>query len=877
MRPGREYFMKNIMKFRCLLILSFGITILHSETYQFQSSNRVTTILDTGWLFNKSDNASFSGGTSFNDAGWTRVCIPHSNIITKHAFLDTASYRIITWYRKHFTPPASFNGRRFLLEFQGVSIVATVYVNGSSVGTSHKGAYTPFTIDITDKVKAGQDNVIAVKVDSKRHTDIPPEVTSRLNMDFMVFGGIVRPVTLIVADPLYIDWTFVSTENPTQNTPSNPMVLAKTNVINRNGVQKVCTVITDIVDNANNIVAKASSQVTIPANGMMTVSQTTSAISNPRLWSIDSPNLYNVYIQLQGDAGVIDEYKTRMGIRSLTFNKNDGQCYLNGQAIKLRGLNRHETYPYIGRAAPKRLQRKDAEILKYELGCNLVRASHYPQAPDFLDRCDEIGLLVLEEIPGWQILDGGAEWRAIEMQTLNDMIIRDRNHPSVLSWGCRVNETLDDEWYQTTNATARMLDSTRLTHGVRFGKGTDSAYFYEDIWTQNFVVPGNDPARIPYITTEFAGHTVLQQAHSWDDDQILVNQIMETTHGHGFGMDALYGSKKWAGLVGWCAFDYNSPHANATDRETGRGNMSFVSPHGVSSIFRLPKLAAYFYQSQRDPALYGPMVHICSYWTSASSSNILVVSNCDDVELYQDGVLVSTKNKVYTNLPHPCFLWTKVYYKPGELKAIGYIGGIQKATHSVWNPGNPKTLLLQPDTNVIYENGDMTRVVVSLLDEHGQILHLRADSVTLSVIGEGDFIGEPKTALEGGQIAFYVKTRAAQRGTITCQASCAGLSGTASISVIENRGVITGVLSDQTTKTSALENRSHYFSTVGTRIAVPRWVGKDDMVLVYDCSGRLLVNTKAEKFIDLKNFGIAPGLHVVRIVNLEKKNGKMPQ
>jgi beta-galactosidase len=829
----------------------------------------MATILDTGWLFNKSDNASFSGGTSFNDAGWTKVCIPHSNVITKHAYLDTASYRIITWYRKHFSPPSSLNGKRFLLEFQAVSVVATVYVNGASVGTPHKGAYTPFTLDITDKVKTGQDNVIAVKVDSKYHREIPPEgkVDNGMSaIDFLIFGGIVRPVNLIVVDPLYIEWTFVSTENPSKNLPSNPAVIAQTNIINRYGVQKNCTIITSIVDGANTIVATVSSQVILPANGTLTVNQTTGPLSSPRLWSIDSPNLYNVYIQLQDELGCIDEYRTRMGVRSLTFDKNDGLCYLNGQAIKLRGLNRHETYPYIGRAAPKRLQRKDADILKYELGCNLVRASHYPQSPDFLDRCDEIGLLVLEEIPGWQILDNGTEWRAIEMQSLIDMVVRDRNHPCILSWGCRANETVDDVWYQSTNNTARTLDPTRLTHGVRFSKGVNPNYFYEDIWTRNFMIPDStDP--IPYITTEYAGHTVRQQAHSWDDDAILLNQITEDPYGHGYGINALYASAKWAGLVGWCAFDYNSPHANASKSETGRGNMSFVSPHGVSSIFRLPKLAAYFYQSQRDPALYGPMVHICSYWTPASSSNIFVVSNCDDVDLYQDGVLISTKRKHFTNLPHPIFLWTGVNYKPGELKAIGSIGGIQKATHSVWNPGNPTNLLVQPDTNVIYEGGDMTRVTVSLLDEHGQILHLRADSITLSASGAGDFIGEEKTALEGGQMAFYVKTRA-ERGVITCQANCAGLSGTASISVIENRGFTTGIQSKQTVKTSALENRSHYFSTVGTRVAVPRWAGKDDMVLVYDCSGKLLASKKAEKIIDLKKFGIAPGLHIVRILSV---------
>lgn len=866
--------MSGRMMFKFFFILSFVVSILHSETFQVVNSNRVTTILDTGWLFNKSNDASFSGGTSFNDASWSKVCIPHSNVITKHAFLDTASFRIITWYRKHFTPPASLNGRRFLLEFQGVATVATVYVNGSGVGVPHKGAYTPFTLDITEQVKAGQDNVIAVKVDSKRHTEIPPEVDTRLNMDFMIFGGIVRPVTLIVTDPLYIDWTFVSTENPSQIAPSNPVVSAKTSVINRYGVQKKCTVITNIVDESKTIVAQASSQVTLPANGTLTVSQTTGTLSNPRLWSVDSPNLYNVYVQLQDESGCIDEYRTRMGIRSLTFNKTDGQCYLNGQPIKLRGLNRHETYPYIGRAAPKRLQRRDADILKYELGCNLVRASHYPQSPDFLDRCDEIGLLVLEEIPGWQVLDDGAEWRALEMQVLVDMVKRDRNHPSILSWGCRANETQDDVWYKSTNDSARALDPTRLTHGVRFSKGSDPAYFYEDIWTRNFKFP-TDRDPIPYITSEFAGHTVLQQAHSWDDDKILVNHIMENAHGHGFGLNAMYGNTKWAGLIGWCAFDYNSPHRNATNSEIGRGNMSYVSPHGVSSIFRLPKLAAYFYQSQRDPVLYGPMVHICSYWTPNSLSNILVVSNCDEVELYQDGVLVTTKNKVYPNLPHPCFLWTGVKYKPGELKAIGYIDGVQKATDFVRNPGTPSKLSVVPDTSVIFEGGDITQVTVSLLDEHGQILHLRADSISLSASGAGDFIGEAKTALEGGQMAFYIKTRASQKGTITCQASCAGLNGTATITVIE-KGFTTGIKTAPPETRLAVTERKVCYTIVEGKISTPHWAGKNDIVLVYDCSGKLLVNTKAEKVIDLRKLGIAPGLHVVRIVNKFKMQTEKP-
>ncbi|NLE01350.1 MAG: glycoside hydrolase family 2 protein, partial [Fibrobacter sp.] len=802
------------------------ITGTYAGTYIPQKSNRINIPLDTGWLFNKSDNASFSGGTAFNDANWTAVCLPHSNVITKHAYLDTASFRIITWYRRHFTAPVSYNNRRFLLEFQAVATVATVYVNGSMVGTPHKGAYTPFTLDITEKIKFGQDNVIAVKVDSKRHIEIPPEVSSRLNMDFMVFGGIVRPVTMIITDPVYVDWTFVSTQNPSQTAPINPTVQVKTQVINKNSTQRTCTITTSIVDNTNTVVAQASSQAIIPAGGSKIVDQTTSAISNPHLWDIDDPYLYSVYIQIHDEGGCVDEYKTRMGIRSLTLSKIDGQCYLNGKKLKLRGLNRHETYPYIGRAASKRLQRKDADILKYELGCNLVRTSHYPQAPEFLDRCDEIGLLVLEEIPGWQLLDNGTEWRNIQMQTLVDMVIRDRNHPCILSWGCRVNESQDDAWYKSTNETARSLDPTRLTHGVRFSKAIDPAYFWEDIWTRNFILPDdNKPASeliLPYITTEFAGHTLQQQAHSWDNDSTLILQITNNSYGHATGLNANYKSVKWAGLVGWCAFDYNSPHANATTAAVGRNLMSYVSPHGVSSIFRLPKLAAYFYQSQRDPQKYGPMVHICNYWTPKSTNRILVVSNCEEVALYQDGVLISKKApELFTDLPHPCFQWVGVPFKPGELKAIGYINGKEIATHVVRTPGNPVKLTVVPDTNVIYTGGDMTRVVVSMFDQNDQLLHLRGDSVFLSASGAGDFIGEERTALEGGQMAFYVKTRAWQTGAITCQASSAGLSASATI-MVTNDSLYTPVYQqNQAVNSRILHKKSRWYTIYGKKIHIP--------------------------------------------------------
>jgi hypothetical protein len=279
-------------------------------------------------------------------------------------------------------------------------------------------------------------------------------------------------------------------------------------------------------------------------------------------------------------------------------------------------------------------------------------------------------------------------------------------------------------------------------------------------------------------------------------------------------------------------------------------------------------MAGYFYQSQRDPGVYGPMVHICNYWTSTSPTNVLVVSNCEQVELYQDGALISKKTagNLYTSLPHPCFSWT-VPFKSGQLKAIGYVGGAQAATHIVTTPGSPTGLTVVPDTTIIYEGGDMTRVVVSMVDATGQILHLRADSVTVSATGSADFIGEAKTALEGGQMAFYVKTRASQTGTITCQASSAGFSATATINVVKDPGSVSINRPGAARTLSATPEGKTWCRTIlGDRFTMPAaWAQKGASVLVYDMNGRFLYGAAAKSgSIDLVKTGVAAGVHIVK-------------
>jgi beta-galactosidase len=844
-----------------LFIGSFLTVTAGASTFIAPASNRVETELDTGWLFNATD-VSNGQSTNLSETGWTRVCVPHPNAITKHAFQSESAFRFISWYRKHITPPSEYSGRRFLLEFQAVSINATVYVNGQQAG-AHQGAYSPFTLDITDKITVGQDNVIAVRVDSREQTAVPPE-GSRL--DFMIYGGIVRNVNLIVVDPLHVDWIFASTQNPSQTAPSSPAVSVKVKVTNSNAASKSCTITTSVVDKSNNVVATATGSQTIPANGSAVCGQTTSAIANPNLWNIDNPYLYTVYTQVQDGSTTVDLYKDRIGIRSITMSKTDGKFYLNGQALKLRGLNRHETYPFIGRAAPRRLQRKDADILKYDLGCNIVRTSHYPQAPDFFDRCDEIGLLVLEEVPGWQYV-GNAAWQNLEMQVLKDMIVQDRNHPSLFTWGVRINESQDYTWYRSMNDTARAYDPTRLTCGVRNSNGDEAAYYYEDIYTRNFLTPSASPEHLPVITSEMIGHGY--PAHSFSREDTLLGLALM----HGNAQNSSYAQSKWGGMLGWCAFDYASSHNNAVALTGGR----YVSNHGMCDIFRIPKFAGYFFQSQRDPAIYGPMLSIANFWRSGSPTDLRVFSNCDQVELFVNGVSKgkATPNE-NTSLPQPIFGWSSAI-SSGNLKADGYIGNNKVVSQTWYTPGTPTKITLTPDTSAIFDNGDMTRVTVMVGDANNPFVPYDKTSVTLTVSGAGDFIGESPIAMENGVSAFYVRSRAGQTGTITCSATASSLTpGSAAIQVIPKPCSVAILHPTIIAPASTPVQKTLFKQVMNSAIAIPSWAKNNSDLIVYDLSGKSLVKKSihTETRVDLKNINAGIGVRIVKVMKRTEMDSK---
>lgn len=535
----------------------------------------------------------------FNDSSFERVVIPHSNVRLPWHNFDDKDYEFVSTYRRRFKYPSAAQGKRVFVDFEGVMTASTVWINGVPLG-EYKGGFTPFSFELTPHLRPNADNVLVVQVDSTERADIPP---FGYEIDYMTFGGIYREVSLRIVSSAYIDNIFARPKDVLSGAPSLDVdcFLAGTSgdgglalevelrdgdrVVAREsqriGNQKASSNTAPSLDPETSAPVYASPEIASdPARHTVSLNH----LGKMELWDLQHPRLYTVSVKLLRNGSVIDEDTRRVGFREATFT--DHGFSLNGKIIKLRGLDRHQTFPFVGQAMPARVQRKDAEILRNGMHCNIVRTSHYPQSRHFLDRCDEIGLLVLEEIPGWQHI-GPEPWKQVSIDNVGRMIRRDWNHPSIILWGVRINESKDDHsFYTRTNALAHALDGTRQTGGIR---NFQESEFLEDVFTMNdFGFPLKKPNHPRYLNTEFVGHTF--PTKTTDDDE----RQREHTLRHARIHNQLASDPQYAGGIGWCAFDYNT-HGNF-------GSGDRICYHGVADIFREPKPAAGFYKSQCGPA-----------------------------------------------------------------------------------------------------------------------------------------------------------------------------------------------------------------------------------------------------------------------------------
>ncbi|MBQ1878059.1 MAG: glycoside hydrolase family 2 protein, partial [Erysipelotrichaceae bacterium] len=365
------------------------------------------------------------------------VRLPHTVRELGYHYINEKDYQLICGYRTTIRCDEDLSGKRAFLNFGAAGHIATVYVDGNEL-MRHLGGYTSFRVDVTDCLKDNRDHIVAVRLDSTENGTIPP---FGFVIDYLTYGGLYREVSLQIEDELFVDDVFVWTRGSRANieiTLSQDAKVSKT---------------VKITDKEGRVIAERQTE-----DDKLQID-----CGDIHLWTLDDPVLYSCEVTLEGHE---DVKKVTFGFRTAEF-RNDG-FYLNGRKLFIRGLNRHQSYPYIGYGAPASLQIEDARILKEELGCNAVRTSHYPQSHHFIDACDRLGLLVFTEIPGWQHI-GDQAWKDAAVKMTEEMVRQYRNHPSIILWGVRINESQDDdEFYTRTNKVAHDLDPSRSTSGVRY-------------------------------------------------------------------------------------------------------------------------------------------------------------------------------------------------------------------------------------------------------------------------------------------------------------------------------------------------------------------------------------------------------------------------
>lgn len=565
------------------------------------------------WLFTENFDAGFDEAVS--------VRLPHTAKEIPYNYINCRDYQMVCGYRKIFTAPGDWQGKKLILRFDGAAHEATVFCNGERVGY-HACGYTAFCVDITDLVRLGGENVIDVRLDTRESLNIPP---FGFVIDYLCYGGLYREVTLEVKEPEYIKEVLI------ENTGLREI---------RVRIASECgSLVTDIVDNSGAVISSAvgkAFELNVP---------------EAELWSVDSPALYTARVRAMRGGECVDEKRLRFGFRTVKF-KSDG-FYLNGERLKIRGLNRHQSYAYVGYAMPRSVQELDAEILKNELGVNAVRTSHYPQSQHFISRCDELGLLVFTEIPGWQHI-GDEDWKRQAVKNTDEMVRQYMHHPSIMLWGVRINESQDcDELYRRTNAVAHTLDSGRQTSGVRY---IEKSRLLEDVYAYNdFSHCGDNAGLKPkksvtakkhngYLVSECNGHMFPTKA--FDDERHRLDHALR----HAKVLDAMYADDDISGIFPWCMFDYN------THQDFGSGDG--ICYHGVMDMFRNPKLASAVYASQSEdkPCCVVSSSMDIGEHPAGDIGRVYVFTNADCVRLYKDGVFVrefAPSREEYPALPHP--------------------------------------------------------------------------------------------------------------------------------------------------------------------------------------------------------------------------------
>jgi beta-galactosidase len=720
----------------------------------------------------------FQMGEELGETSWKSVHLPHTPTIEPLVVND--QWQGVCWYQKTIPFALTPKGKRHFLHFEGVMHDAQVWINNQKV-QAHKGGYLPFTVDLTDHLNYGSDNKVLVKVKNTDDSTIPPGKPLK-GLDFNYYGGIYRNVSLTSTENIYI------TDPVHANKPNSGGVLVhfdqisseeakgtvKIHLNNKsNQVQDVKAVIT-LTDTENYQTHFTSEAVTLEPNKDAVIEHKI-AVSTPFLWSPETPNLYEVDITIVNanqSKDYIDKTRFTTGIRKIELNEEG--FFLNDEKRFLNGTNRHQEYPYVGYALPDNAHYRDAYKIK-QAGFDFVRLSHYPQSKSFLDACDELGLMVMTCIAGWQYYEEG-EFVENALQDIRDFVRRDRHHPSIVFWENSLNESaMTDAFMEQANKIVR----EELPHKDTYTAG------WIDHPSYDLFIPARQHSKPPdywskydnhdrkiliaeYGDWEYYAHNAGFNQHEFKDlspEQRTSRQLRShgekrllqqaTNFQEAFNSNRI--GKNTIGHANWLMFDYN------------RGYADDLEASGISDIFRIPKFANSFYTSQKPPyqdAYSQPMVSIASYWEETSSPTIMVYSNCDEVALFLNGKNIgkrkAERTRISEQLDYPPFAFSIPSYEKGTLEAVGYINGEQVAKHTVKTPGKAVAIQLEIDESgkpLQKGEDDLVFIYAKLVDENNTVVTSVSDKITFSIDNDkAELIGTTAVNLEAGIASCLLRT-----------------------------------------------------------------------------------------------------------------------
>ena len=757
-----------------LLAIASGCSGPSEENPWRPSVGRAGTVpieisLDDGWSFFR-----FSPDETFDPArplgrGWSRVVLPHTAKLEPR--IVTGQWQGDALYRRDPVVPDEWEGKAIWLRFEGAMMVAGVYLNGKHI-FRHQGGYLPFTLDLSEKLRFGKSNRLLVHLDNRDNPVTGPKPLDSLVFNY--YGGFYREVRLFVRDSLHITdeiladraaggGIFVTYPSVTQ---ARAEVSVKTHVANTGAASRQFRIDHTLMAGDRRVVSFTSEPMNLQSMGDVEHTAVFT-VDSPELWSPRSPSLYNLRTRIVNGDRVVDERKTQIGIRRIEINK-DGFS-INGQKMFLRGVNRHQEYPYVGYALSPNADYRDAKLIK-EAGFDYVRLSHYPHSRHFMRAADELGLVLLNAILGWQYYNPDPAFSEHVKQTCRDLIRRDRNHPSVIAWECSLNES------------PMPSDLVDVLNGI-----VHEEYPVAQVWSAGWTPEGYDiylqarqhrlphPERpIPeksYIVSEYGDWEYYAQNAGLNQDaweglseaerssrQLLshgeVRLLQQATNVQEAHNDNLSTPAFADGY--WVMFDYN------------RGYADDLEASGLMSLERIAKPAWYFFRSQRDSEesseLYsaGPFVHIANEWRPDSPRSVRVFSNGDEVELFLNGKSLGRRapdrNRISNNLRHPPFTFETPQFVPGTLGAIAYRNGIEIARHSVRTPGEPAGVITQLATQGIepVEN-DLLFIHARIVDQQGVTIPITGKNIRFSVTEDLEVIGPDHITSENGTAAILVK------------------------------------------------------------------------------------------------------------------------